>query len=377
MLAARLGRTAGRRLRRGRRGTGEVLEKHLTVGLPRGQHALARGGQRHARHGTGVDIPLVQTRTGERPAAIGREQREDVPVDLLRRRAIEQVQPALARRKHPHAAATAGAGGLGPRRSFRREARAAVRRSRQPHSPRGFPGITCDVVGVPRHIHRTGLVHGERAAAVDVKRVRRQVPLRLEGRALRVGPGIEHRAAGALRLRVRHAPRQRRVGAVPGHVHPSIRTGRNLRAANRAGRDRAARLAVDAERPGERPAAIGRRDVEQISSSRGSREVDEMDDAVASGRNLRLNAAVRHALDVDGWRRSDRPRRVDAGALGRKQPGCERDGNHPQREDGASDDYLPTRPTCRRPRPAGQRPARAAEPANPRTREVSSTLYVI
>ena len=96
MLAARLRRTAGRRLRRGRRGTGEVLEKHLTVGFPRGQHALARGGQRHARHGTGVDIPLVQTRAGERLAAIGREQREDVPVDLLRRRTIEQVQPALA-----------------------------------------------------------------------------------------------------------------------------------------------------------------------------------------------------------------------------------------------------------------------------------------
>ena len=88
-----------------------------------------------------------------------------------------------------------------------------------------------------------------------------------------------------------------------------------------------------------------------------------MDDAVASGRNLRLNAAVRHALDVDGWRRSDRPRRVDAGALGRKQPGCERDRNHPPEK--------MAHPTiiCR---PASSEPANRAQPA-----KYHRTLYVI
>ena len=98
-------------------------------------------------------------------------------------------------------------------------------------------------------------------------------------------------------------------------MHPAVRTDRDLRAANGAGGDGAPALAVDAERAGKRPAAIAGRHVEKIACRRGSGEVDEMDDAVASGRDLGLNAAVRHALDVDGWRRSGRPRSAEIPVL--------------------------------------------------------------
>ena len=87
-----------------------------------------------------------------------------------------------------------------------------------------------------------------------------------------------------------------------------------------------------------------------------------MDDAVASGRNLGLKAAVRHALDVDGWRRSDRPRRTDTRILSRKEPGGERDGNHTKQD--VAHPTIICRPADAEPRTCG--------PADPRTREVSS-----
>ena len=266
--------------------------------------------------------------------------------------------------QQPHAPVGSDHAASSTRRSRRRPKTAPARPAAT------LPGLTFDVVGVPGHIHGTALVCGERPPPSRSKVC--VIRLRCGSNAVRRALD-RHTASGCRRgpLRVGHTARQRRVGPVPGNVHPPIRTDRDLRAANGAGGDRAPWLAVDADRPGKRPAAVTGRDVEQIACRRRSGEVDEMDDAVAPGRNLGLNAAVRHALDVDGWRCSNRPRGIDT----RFGPQAARRRARRDRPDGRiAHPTIICRPAViqRTNEPAGP-PGLNPRTANPRTREVSST----
>src|SRR5207244_1817013 len=112
-----------------------------------------------------------------------------------------------------------------------------------------------------------GAVRGDRAAAVEHRRVLHQVTLLLEGRARIVEARVEHSACRLVLAR-----------AVPGDVDAPVLAECDLTAADGAGGDGAARVAVDADGIRELLLAGPPAHIKNVSRAGFSFEVDQVED---------------------------------------------------------------------------------------------------
>src|SRR3954469_14248645 len=127
-----------------------------------------------------------------------------------------------------------------------------------------FAVLTARRERVPRGVDGPLVVGGNRAAAIHAVAASGEISLRLERGAVRVTTRVEKRRARLVEGRIDQAFRRGGVGSVPNDMHAPAAADRDLSAANRASRDRAARLAVDADRRRESPAVVPGADVEQV-----------------------------------------------------------------------------------------------------------------
>jgi len=186
-----------------------------------------------------------------------------------------------------------------PRLDLRRERLAVIVRSRDPDrapllgSGLPFTVAVKDGIDVPPRVCR------DRPSAVDCEGARGEVPLRLEAAAIRHRPRVQEGSAALFHGRIHWSARFGFVRPVPGHVGAARSPDRQLPAADGADRNRAARLAVDADRHGKRPARIRGADVEDISTSGIAGEVDQVKVALDVDRRFGLNPAVRDPPDLN------------------------------------------------------------------------------
>src|SRR5436309_2921473 len=73
-----------------------LAEVHLPIGVPGRQYAVRPLGKGLAAHGADPSFQLVDHGGAKRLAPVSRGEQVDVPVDLLRRRAIQDVNTPLA-----------------------------------------------------------------------------------------------------------------------------------------------------------------------------------------------------------------------------------------------------------------------------------------
>src|SRR5260370_18413130 len=147
----------------------DFLEVNLTRLFPRGKYFASPFAQICGTHGTGIQFPRVNARRSKRAAAVCRRQQGHVPMNALRRRAIENVQRVALVGDCAHPATPAGPQRCRRDRYFARKGLTVIGGPRHIHAPVLFSRLRAH--GMPNNIHVAARIPSDGKSSVPPCRI--------------------------------------------------------------------------------------------------------------------------------------------------------------------------------------------------------------